>query len=144
MHADAVWQHADAESAASPLELPIRPDATDELLLVVDEGDNRPLPVTAVRLLLPSWRLRFFRPAGPLRVLYGRPDLAAPQYDLALLAPAVMGAEVQDVAAAPETAAAPPPAFVSPLAFWIGLGCAVLVLLALIVRLVASGTARST
>ena len=82
-------------------------DATD-LWLTVDEGDNAPLPITAVRLLLPSYRLRFYRPAGStLRLVYGRTDLGAPQYDLALLAPHVMGAEAREVTPRPEAASAP-------------------------------------
>jgi hypothetical protein len=94
-----------------------------------------------VRLLLPSWRLRFFRPAAPLRLIYGKDEAAAPEYDLALLAPAVMGSEARDVSAdAEQTAASTPPAVLSPRLFWIGLGLAVAVLLGLIVRLMSSAT----
>ena len=111
------------------------------LLVIVDEGDNRPLPITAVRLLLPSWRLRFFRPAGPLKLIYGKDEVAAPEYDLALLAPAVMGSEARDLSAeAEQTASSTPPAVLSPRLFWIGLGIAVAVLLGLIVRLISSAT----
>jgi hypothetical protein len=74
----------------------------DELWLVVDEGDNAPLPLVHARLLLPSYRLRFFAPAGGgLRLLYGRDDLEPPRYDLALLAPTLMGAAATEVTAGP-------------------------------------------
>jgi hypothetical protein len=135
------WQHADQSTAAPPLEIPLGADDRTELLLIVDEGDNRPLPITAVRLLLPSWRLRFFRPAAPLRLIYGKDEAVAPEYDLALLAPAVMGSEARDLSAEAEpTAASTPPAVLSPRLFWIGLGLAVAVLLGLIVRLISSAT----
>ena len=110
-----------------------------ELLLIVEEGDNAPLPITAARLLLPSYRLRFFHPGTTaVRVAYGRGDLQPPQYDLALLAPRVMGASAQEVSAAASTAAPPSTssAIASPRTFWVVLSGAVLVLLALIVRLI--------
>jgi hypothetical protein len=132
------WQHADQDSPPAPLVLPLDPGDATTLLLVIDEGDNRPLPIARARLLLPSWRLRFYKPDRPVRLLYGRGDLAAPRYDLALLAPQVMGAEAREIAADPAdtTTAGGPPSFVSPRVFWVGLGVSVLVLLALIVRLV--------
>ena len=134
-----VWQHADQGTAAPPLEIPIAPGEGTDVLLIVEEGDNRPLPITAVRLLLPSWRLRFFGPAVPLRLIYGKRDIAAPAYDLALLAPAVMGSEALEISAAPEESSTSSPAAVlSPRVFWIALGAAVLVLLGLIVRLISS------
>ena len=35
-----------------------------ELSLTIDEGDNSALQITDVRLLLQSYRLRFYHPAG--------------------------------------------------------------------------------
>jgi hypothetical protein len=134
------WVQADRERAAAPLALPIRARETADLVVVVDEGDNRALAITQARLLLPSYRLRFFRQAGaPLRLAYGRDDLSSPRYDLALLAPQVLGVAATEVAAA--AAAAPSAitprstAFASPLVFWGVLGLAVLVLLGFVVRL---------
>ena len=70
--------------------------------LVVDEGDNAPLPITKARLLLPSYRLRFYHAGNAvLNMAYGRDDLQPPQYDLALLAPRVMGARATEISAAP-------------------------------------------
>ena len=138
--ASATWRHADQERPARPLTLRIeQPDQT-EVLLVVDEGDNAPLPITSARLLLPSYRLRFYHPpGGALRLAYGRDDLQSPRYDLALLAQQVMGAPARDVAAAAGAAPAvarDEPQLISPLTFWILLGAAVLVLIGLIARLI--------
>ena len=140
--ATATWRHSSDSQAARPLTLPIQSLADTSLRVVIDEGDNAPLPISAVRLLLPSYRVRFYQPAGSsLRLLYGRDDLQAPQYDLALLATSVMGApaaEARMSAAAGRASAAD--AIVSPRTFWIVLSGAVLVLLALIVRLIRSST----
>ena len=135
--ASAMWTHADSSAAAPPLALSIGAQDDLDLWLTVDEGDNAALPLGGVRLLLPSYRLRFYRSGNePLRLVYGRRDQAAPQYDLALLAPEVMGVEAHEISALPEGgAAAGATPFVSRRAFWIFLSMAVLVLLALIARL---------
>jgi hypothetical protein len=132
------WQHADEGTAAPALTLAVGLSEDADLVIVVDEGDNRPLPIVAVRALLPTYRLRFYRPAGSLRVVYGRDDLPIPQYDLALLAPQVMGAEAHEIAAASETAptSGATVELLSPRVFWIGLGIAVVALLGIIAKLV--------
>jgi hypothetical protein len=131
------WRHADERTASRPLTIGIDTMPETEILLVVDEGDNAPLPLTKARLLLPSFRLRFYHTGNAsLRLAYGRADLQPPQYDLALLAPQVMGARATEVGAAPVGAALPAaPSFASPRTFWVVLSGAVLILLALIVRL---------
>ena len=107
--------------------------------MLVEEGDNTPLPLTTARLLLPAYRLRLFREQGAsLRLAYGRSDLAPPRYDLALLAPQLLGVAVTEVAAGgeePSRAGATTAALVSPRLFWGVLVAAVLVLLAMIARL---------
>jgi len=133
------WRHADEQTPARPLTLRIGTAPETEILLVVDEGDNAPLPIKTARLLLPSYRLRFYHTGNAgLRLAYGRDDLQPPQYDLALLAPRVMGALAREIGAAPALGGAPSSAesFASPRTFWVVLSGAVLVLLALIVRLV--------
>ena len=133
------WRHADDERPARALTLRLGTMPETELLLIVEEGDNAALPITAARLLLPSYRLRFFHPGTTaVRLAYGRGDLQPPQYDLALLAPRVMGASAQEVSAVASTAAppSPAPAIASPRTFWVVLSGAVLVLLALIVKLI--------
>ncbi|MDP9322165.1 MAG: DUF3999 domain-containing protein [Acidobacteriota bacterium] len=132
------WAHVDRDEAAPALLLPVGQMDATQLWLSVDEGDNSALPLTGVRLLLPSYRLRFYRPArSALRLVYGRSDLPAPQYDLALLAPQVMGVEAREVTPAAESGSntATGQVFISPRGFWLFLSLAVLVLIGLIVRL---------
>jgi hypothetical protein len=136
----AVWQHTDAATPPT-LEMTLPVERSRKLLLIVDEGDNKPLPITAVKLLLPGWRLRFHRPAGALRLLYGKDDIGRPRYDVAVVEPSVMTGEAREVVAEPERAPEPPATIVSPRAFWVGLGVAVILLLGLLVRLITSGTA---
>jgi hypothetical protein len=128
----------DNDEAASALILPLPHVETNEVWLSVDEGDNSALPLTGARLLLPSYRLRFYRrPGAAVRLAYGRSDLAPPRYDLALLAPQVLGVEAQELSAIPESSggAAAHKEFISHRTFWIFLSSAVLVLVGLIVRL---------
>jgi uncharacterized protein DUF3999 len=137
--ATAEWRHADQDKPAMPLTLAVRQPRGTELLIIVDEGDNAPLPIANARLLLPAYRIRLFRDASaPLRVAYGRAGLSRPQYDLALLAPQLLGAPATDVALDAERPAAgvsTTAALVSPGVFWAALTIAVVVLIGLIVRL---------
>ena len=137
----AAWQHSDEAAPAPPLELALPRDDARELLVIVDEGDNQPLPITRARLRLPGWQLRFQRPPGRLRLLYGKNDITEPHYDVAVLAPPAMSGEAREVSAAAEKAAEVPAAVLSPRLFWVGLAMAALLLLALLVRLITSGTA---
>ena len=141
------WVHADQESPAPALTLPLRPLETRDLLVTIEEGDNSPIPIDAPRLLLPSFRLRLFRERDAvLRLAYGRDDLSPPQYDLALIAPQLTGVMATEIVPAPETAAPPPAAvmLMSPQVFWGVLIVAVLVLLTLVVRLVRKSDVQST
>lgn len=138
------WRHADPDEAAPALvmNLPSLRVATAEL--VIDEGDNSPLPLSRPKLLLPANRLRCFRNSGQeLTLLYGQPSLGAPRYDLALLAPQVIGARANEVVPAPEAPAAKLPAkhgtATQTQLFWGALIAAVVVLLVLIGRLLAKG-----
>jgi hypothetical protein len=140
--ASTTWRNADPEVAAPALtvELPRLP--VTELSLLIDEGDNAPLPLRDAALLLPSYRLRFFREARTaLTLLYGRSDLAAPRYDLALLAPRLLGAPAQDVVPGPERST--DVTGVTPtVVFWSALAIAVIALLVLIARLLRPGAAE--
>lgn len=138
--AHTVWQHTDPSTPPPPLELALPVERSRELLLLVDEGDNRPLPITTVTLLLPGWQLRFQRPAGPLRLFYGKDDIAEPRYDVAQLAPSTMTGEAREIAAGPEAPVEAPAAILSPRAFWAGLACAVVLLLGVLVRLISSSS----
>jgi hypothetical protein len=141
------WAHADQDAPAPALTLPLRQIDAKELLVIVEEGDNSPLPLVSARVLLPSYRLRLFRERGAaLRLAYGRDDLSLPRYDLALLAPQLIGVAATEVV--PGAEQAPPPAaaavLMSPRVFWGVLIVAVLVLITLLVRLVRKSDAEST
>ncbi len=130
------WRHADPEREAPELAIDLPALAGDRLRLEVAEGDNSPLPLAGARLLLPSWRIRFFGTGVPLRLLYGDPRLAAPRYDLALLGPRLVGVEGSELALPEErTLASGDDAMRSGRWFWFALAGAVVVLLALLARL---------
>ena len=137
--AQAGWVHADQDTPALALTLDLSSADAKALLVIVEEGDNTPLPLTKARVLLPAYRLRFYRERGvPLRLAYGRSDLAPPRYDLALLAPQVLGVAATEIL--PGAEAAPRSAttvatIVSPRVFGLVLAVAIVVLLGLIARL---------
>ncbi len=137
-----VWRNGDAGRDAPPLTLRVPAHAGTELLLIVDEGDNSPLQLDHPRLYLPSYRLRFVRRSEePLWLMYGHDRLAAPRYDLALLAPRVLGARVPEVALSDIEEELPAPAGdrVATLVFWGALVLVLLVLLWLVARLLRRG-----
>jgi len=140
--ASARWIHADQDRPAAPLTMTVRPLNGTALFVIVDEGDNAPLPLGAGRLLLPAYRVRFFRDGtSNLRLVYGRADLDRPKYDLSLLAPQVLSTPAADVVLEAERPAADvvtTAGVVSPRIFWAALAIAVIVLLGLIARLVRS------
>jgi hypothetical protein len=142
--AGAAWTHADQDRPASALTLSLPSADARELFVLVEEGDNTPLPLATARLLLPAYRLRLFRaPDAALRLAYGRADLAPPRYDLALLAPQLLGVAVTEVAAGaeePSRSDATTAALVSPRVFWGVLAVAVLVLIVMIARLLKKQT----
>ncbi|HEX3645842.1 MAG TPA: DUF3999 family protein [Vicinamibacterales bacterium] len=137
--AAARWIHADQNRPATPLTILVRPLHGTEVFVTIDEGDNAPLPLDPGHLLLPAYRLRFFRDGGArLRLAYGRSDLDRPKYDLALLAPQVLGTTAADVAPGAELPAADvvtTAGVMSARLFWAALALATVVLLGLIARL---------
>jgi len=140
---EADWRHVDPDTPAPRLGLRIPTVDTTDLLVTVDEGDNSPLPIASASLLLPSVRIRFFRPPGvALRMVYGQQGLAPPRYDLALLAGTVLGSAATEVTPSAERSIEPPApsVLVSPPVFWGVLILAVVVLLGLVVRLMRTGT----
>ena len=136
------WTHADQDVAAPPLSFSLPDSApTEEVYLLIDEGDNQPLPIDKVTLLVPQYAVRFFRKADqPLRLLYGRDDLERPRYDLQLLAGQVLGRVAEDVTAGAEQRLSGSDRSASldvvpPVVFWSALTLTVLVLIGLVVRL---------
>lgn len=139
---EATWTHADQDVAAAPLTFGLPDSALDQdLYLLIDEGDNQPLPIDQATLLVPQYAVRFFRRDNqPLRLLYGRDDLDAPRYDLQLLAGQVLGRTAEEISAGPEqplsgSAASGALDLVPAPVFWSVLALTVIVLLGLVVRL---------
>ena len=138
--ASTTWRNADPEVAAPALTLDVPRLPAGVLSLVIDEGDNAPLTLRDPTLLLPSYRVRFFRDArAPLTLLYGRSDLGPPRYDLALLAPRLLGAPAQDILPGPEHGASDVTGVTPTVVFWCALALAVLALIVLIARLLRPG-----
>lgn len=139
--AGATWTHSDPDTPAPLLDIPLTGRLrTDSLLVLVDDGDNSKLALEKPTLLLPSYRLRFFRQEGAsLRLLYGKADLGAPRYDIELIAPRLLDAAAEEVTADPEPAGAVSFGPRAKVVFWGVLGVVVVVLLLLIARLVRAG-----
>jgi hypothetical protein len=134
------WRHTDPETPAPALTIQLPPLKVTDLSVVIDEGDNAPLPVRDASLLLPSYRLRFFRDGRTaLTLLYGRADLPPPRYDLALVAPRLLGAPADEVSAGAEEGAGNVTGITPTVVFWCALAIAVAALLALIARLLRPG-----
>lgn len=140
-HATANWTHVDPETAAPALTMRLPESIEGDLFVLIEEGDNQPLPIDKASILLPSFAVRLNRPANePLRLLYGKDGVAPPTYDLQLLAPQVMGRLAEEVTPGAEQRFGGAPtatdiAALSPTIFWAVLGLAVLVLLTMVVKL---------
>jgi hypothetical protein len=137
--ASTLWEHADTATTPSALSVPLQPSEMPDVTMVIEEGDNSALPIAGVQLLLPTYRLRFLRPASTtLRLLYGDDRVTPPSYDLALLAPRVLGAAATQASLASERGVATPPGtgLVAPRLFWALIALAVVALLAVLTSLV--------
>ena len=138
--ASAEWAHAEPDTPAPALTMALPRAPRDAIEIVVDEGDNEPLPLDAPVLLLPNYELRFLSDGGGhARLLYGRRDLGPPQYDIALLGPRLVGVPANEASLAPEGAPAVMALSTMPgRVFWAVLIVAVLVILVIITRLVVA------
>ncbi len=99
--ANRFWRATDRDSPAPPLRIELPRLEFRRLVVVVAEGDNQPLPMAAPRLVIATKRVRFFSPGGNLTILSGSPDLPAPRYDLALLAPGPEKADAELISLPP-------------------------------------------
>lgn len=134
--ASSPWQSADPDRDAPRLVLDLPPGKGRTLYASIDDGDNSPLPLAGASLLLPSHRLRFVRGEGDITLLLGQPGLAAPRYDIELLAPRLLGAPAVEVELAPAAGnAATPVQSAGPKLFWAALVGAVVALLVVLARL---------
>lgn len=138
--ASSTWRSADPELVPPAFEASVAVRDTRAIELVIDEGDNAPLPITSAHFLLPSRALRFHHPGTPLFLLYGNRRANAPHYDIALLAPRLFGEPARELtlpaAAVDERGDEDAPARKW---FWIGIVIAAVVLIAMLLRLLVSG-----
>jgi hypothetical protein len=122
------WSNADPDKPTPPLDLNCR---TTDVDVVIDDGDNPPLPITSAKLLLPGYALRFTAPGGPLTLLYGA-SIAAPHYDIALISSRLLAQPAREIRLPPFARSEP---HVEKRVFWIAIVAAVAVLLAILGRL---------
>lgn len=136
----ASWRHADPDTPAAPLVLPLphlpAPGSAPGRL-VVDEGDNQALPIGTPTVVLRTYRLRFMRESpAEIWLVYGKAGLTAPQYDLALLDARLRASDARVVTAEDERPAGGLETDGrSRAVFWGVLIAAVLALLAVVARL---------
>ncbi len=103
--ARATWRGAD--EGVSHLLLALDGRLGERLTVVIDNGDNPPLPLEPPELITRTASAWLALPsAGAVRAVYGHPALAAPSYDLALLREQVLeqpvrSAELGDPSALP-------------------------------------------
>jgi hypothetical protein len=132
------WRSTQPDLAPPPLSFDLAANDTKRLELTVDEGDNAPLPILTATLQMPSIALRYYSSGAPLTLLYGNAGAGSPQYDLALLAPRVLGEPARDLALTTVTTAKPESTSLDVKIFWVALGVATLVLLVVLARLIGS------
>ncbi len=135
--AGADWRNATPELAAAPLTFDVPLYGTRSVDLVINEGDNAPLPISSAELLLPSYALRFNHPGGALTIVYGDNAAIAPRYDLALLSPRLLTEPARTIVIAKPQTTADESAKNQSKYFWIVVAGAALLLLALLARLLS-------
>lgn len=89
----------EGQSTAAQLDLPLDAQSpTREVVLVIDNGDSPPLPVSAVTALVRPTRLVFLaRQSGPFQLFSGNPRAAPPRYDLAVLSSQLKAAKFTSI-----------------------------------------------
>ncbi|HEX8411130.1 MAG TPA: hypothetical protein VF883_19865 [Thermoanaerobaculia bacterium] len=135
--ASAQWRSAEPDLPAPVLRLELPQRGPRMIEVVIDEGDNAPLPLESAQLLLPPLALRFDHPGTPLFLLYGNGRAAAPRYDLALLAPRLFAEPARELklAAPPDGGRESGEDNQGRKLFWIGIVIASVVLIATLLRL---------
>ncbi|HWS72620.1 MAG TPA: hypothetical protein VN605_10925 [Thermoanaerobaculia bacterium] len=133
------WSGTNPDAAPAPVSFDLSRRATRTVELLVDEGDNAPLPIASAELRVPAAALRFYDPGTPLTLLYGNPQIGSPRYDLALLAQKIATEKAQTLKldSAP-VRVAPAAREDSKKWFWAALLVAVGALLALLARLISA------
>jgi hypothetical protein len=143
--ASETWRAVDPELPPPALTFDVSNAGNGALEVLVEEGDNAALPITKAEILLPSIALRFHHPGSPLFLLYGNQETSAPRYDLALLAPRLFAQRARELTLAPIAPSSNEPQ--EPGArkfFWIVIGIAAVVLLALLGKLLGTRTTSAS
>lgn len=130
------WRSADPELPPPAFEAGFVVRDARAIEVVIDEGDNAPLPVTSAQLLLPSRALRFYHSGAPLYLLYGNRRASAPRYDIALLAPRLFGEPARELTLSATVDERGDEDTSGRRWFWIAIIVAAVVLVAMLVRLV--------
>lgn len=136
--AGAEWRNTSQEIAAVPLTFDVPLSGTRSVDLVINEGDNAPMPVSSAKLLLPSYALRFNHPGGPLTLVYGNDEVSSPRYDIALIAPQLLNEPARTISIVTSQPAGHDRVRVQARYFWIVIAIAAIVLLALLARLLTA------
>lgn len=131
------------ERSLHPLEVPIPKERVQQLVLLIEDGDNASLGITEVTASLPMPQLFLAAPAGDYALLLGHPEDHPPAYDIARVRDLVLAVNANDatIGALAENAVFHRGARLvtdqgaQHLLLWLGLGLAVLVLGVLVLRL---------
>ncbi|HET8773452.1 MAG TPA: DUF3999 family protein [Thermoanaerobaculia bacterium] len=134
--ASSPWRSADPELPPPAFEAGFVVRDARAIEVVIDEGDNAPLPITSAQLLLPSRALRFYHSGAPLYLLYGNRRAGAPRYDIALLAPRLFGEPARELTLSATIDERGDEDTSGRKWFWIAIVVAAVVLVAMLVRLV--------
>jgi hypothetical protein len=136
--ARAEWRNSDPQVAAESLtfELPLTGIAAIDLIL--RDGDNAPLPISSIVILIPSYALRFEHPGTALTLLYGNDTVAAPRYDLSLMTKRILTQPAREIRMSKGSKRATEEERLQKNYFWIAIFLAAIILLALFARLIAS------
>jgi hypothetical protein len=130
-----------AAGAPDTIDLAFPRTRVTSLALLVEDGDEAPLPIAAAHASAPLAELRLVAPAGNYTLLAGDPDAEAPRYEIANLRDRVLAARAVDCTPA---ALVPNPTCrplagtrggFEQLALWGAMGLAVVALVALTLRL---------
>lgn len=131
------WRSVESGGVQRSLRLDLPHRAPRAIEVVIDEGDNAPLPLASAKILMPLRALRFEHPGTPLFLLYGNRKATAPRYDLTLLEPHLSRAPARELTLPPLRAASDADDDgEGKRLFWIGIVIAGVVLIAMLLRLV--------
>lgn len=131
------WRSVESGGVQRSLRLELPHRAPRAIEVVIDEGDNAPLPLASAQILMPLRALRFQHPGTPIFLLYGNRNATAPRYDLTLLEPHLSRTPARELTLAPLRGASDADDDnQGKRLFWIGIVIAGVVLIAILLRLV--------